>query len=630
MLKPLIFLLLLIPSIHYAQTDTTHLHIFKEQLIKANDNKLAIAKANYNYGVALDREGNIDNAITYLKESLSIALEIPNDSTIAEAANYLGSIYWIEGDCNTSTRYFKQGLESAILSNNIKMIRIAKMNLCGNYNALGENEKAIQMGIEALAIRETENNTEGICYDYVIVGEVFECIGNYEKWESYLNKAYKMKDIPLCADFTHLVKLYNNYGRLAETKEKYDEALAYYDTIIQISKPKAYDQGVGIALLNSALVLQIQEKYKDALSLTDESLQYLGDCSYFIMGRNNIKAELLHKLGRNTEAVDIMNENSQNEDLPLYPELKQKCLSLLYEISHELGDYQAAYNWNDSLKVYETDLSENENKTIIEELETKYQTEKKEQHIELLSAENQIKKQRIVLFISISSSLLLILTFGALLFYRNKRQEIQKREALRQQLLRSQMNPHFLFNALGSIQNYMLNNNTKKAAEYLNNFALLTRAILEHSAAETVILEDEINSLHNYIKLEQMRLQHSFEYNISFDESLEYEFINVPPMLIQPFVENAIKHGLKNKTSGGKLTIKLEDKEDSLEVSIIDNGKGFHLNSPHSNTHKSMSMDIFKKRISILKKAHRQIANSNIKSTIGEGTTVVINIPIID
>ena len=591
---------------------------------------LASAKENYNFGVILDENGDIKNAISHLEKALETGNNILNDSIIAEAANYLGGIYWVEGDCSNSTKYYELGLISAERCQNSKMICIIKMNLSGNFNSSGKTEKAIQFALEALEVKEKDNNTNGICYDYVVLGEIFQSIGNIEKWESYLQKAYHLKDQPSCAGLTDIVMIYNNLGRLSEVKEEYDAALAYYDTIIQISKPEKYDQGVGIALLNSALVHQLQDDPSNALDLAIKSEQYLGDVPYFRMAVSNVKAEMLHLLKRNIEALELVNENIQNENMSLYPDIKQSCLSLLYKINYELKNYSSAYNWNDTLRTYEAHLSDEESIENIEELETKYQTEKKEQQIELLSAENQIKKQRVVLFVATSISLLLVLVVGFMLYYRNKKQQLQKQESLRQQLLRSQMNPHFLFNALGSIQNYMLNNDSRQAAGYLNNFASLTRAILEHSAMETVMLDDEIEALHNYIKLEQMRLQHSFNYSINFDDDLESEFIQIPPMLIQPFVENAVKHGLKNKAENGELIITIKDHEEALKVSITDNGKGFDTNSKQPSTHKSMAMDIFTQRINLLKKTHRKMANYTIESSKEEGTKVIIDIPIIN
>ncbi|WP_282035567.1 histidine kinase [Saccharicrinis aurantiacus] len=603
---------------------------FQSRIIESDGLELSMAKAHYDYGVYLDDNNLVDTAIYHLKIALKIASSIPDDTIISKTANYLGSIYWVEGDCNKSTAYYNQALSAAERDNLLDMISIIKMNLSGNLNSAGENEKAIQYALEALSYKESVNKIEGICYDYVMVGEIFQRIDNIDKWEMYITKAYQLRNVESCASVSDLVMVYNNMGQIAEAKKEYKKALAYYDTIVQVSKPVAYNQGIGISLLNSALIYQTLEKPSKALDLASESESYLGDVPYFVMAINNVKIEQLISLSRYEEALSLARENINNEHIYLYPVLKQDCFALLYEINYALKDYAKAYTWNDSLRNYETKILEEQNKQNIEELETKYQTEKKEQQIELLSAENQIKTQRSILFIALSVSLLLTLLLGVLIYFRYRRENHQKQETLRQQLLRSQMNPHFLFNALGSIQNYMINNDTKKAAGYLNNFAGLTRAILQHSEAETIMLDEEITALHNYIKLEQMRLNNSFDYSIDYDTDLETEFIKIPPMLVQPFVENAIKHGLRNLQVRGKLTIRFTDKTETLEVNIIDNGTGFDENSVKSNNHKSMAMSIFNKRIQLLNKALGKKASIQIKSTRGSGTTITINIPIIE
>lgn len=609
--------------------DSIRLH-FEDLIAQSNHDLLTLSQTHYDYAVFLDENGNIDEAIEQLKAGIEAATKISNDSIFAKTANYLGGIYWSEGDCNNSTFYFEQGLKHAERINNNELISVIKMNLSGNYGSSGQNEKAIQFALDALEIKEKNNKSTGLCYDYIMVGEIFQNIGNIEKWKYYVHKAYQLKDTENCAILSDIVMIYNNLGRIAEAEKEFNKALAYYDTIVQVSKPVAYNQGIGIALLNSALILQMQEKPEKALESATESEQYLGDVPYFVMAINNVKTELFQQLGKKKEALELAQLNIQNENMLLYPVIRQDCLGLLYKLNFELENYKTANSWNDTLRAYEAKLREDETLKTIEELETKYQTEKKEQQIELLSAENQIKTQRIFLFVALSILLLLLFTIGLLLYYRNKKRNQQTQETLRQQLLRSQMNPHFLFNALGSIQNYMLNNDTKKAAGYLNNFASLTRAILDHSAAETVMLDDEIKALHNYIKLEQMRMQYNFEYSIDLDESVETEFINIPPMLIQPFVENAIKHGLKNKEADGELKICIEDQEDTLKVTISDNGKGFDKNNRQNQDHKSMAMDIFNKRIGLLKKKYSKKAGFEIQSAPNQGTKVYIHIPIIN
>lgn len=533
-----------------------------------------------------------------------------------------------------STSYFEEALNSARLAKDEDLVAMVKMNLSGNYNSSGDANKAIEYSLAALEIKERNNYLDGICFDYVTVGEIFQNIGNIEKWKLYIQKAYVLKDDERCAKMTDLVMIYNNLGTIAEAEKEYPKALAYYDTMMFVSKEHDYFEGVGISRLNSGLIYQLIGKPGEALKLANESMQYLGDVPYFIMAVNNVKAELLEELGRNNEALTLALATLHNEELEYYPGLKQQCLGLLYLVNYNLGNYKEAFNWNDSLNTFKNELQEKENLKIIEELETKYQTEKKEQQIELLQAENKFRQQEKVAFIASLVALLLLAAAGILFYFKKKRENQIQRLVLRQQLLRSQMNPHFLFNALGSIQNFMYKNETKKAAGYLGNFARLTRSILEHSAEEYVSLYNEIEMLRNYIELEKMRLAGKFDYKIEVGEDVDTEFINVPPMLLQPFVENAIKHGLKEVQKDGLLELRFREAEDSIFVEICDNGVGIDkVQKQKGSTHKSMSMDIFKERQKVLsKKSNREIkcriVDRSRENAKQNGTKVEIEIPI--
>jgi sensor histidine kinase YesM len=259
----------------------------------------------------------------------------------------------------------------------------------------------------------------------------------------------------------------------------------------------------------------------------------------------------------------------------------------------------------------------------------------KEQQIELLTSENQLKNQRMWLFVAATIILILTILIGMFIFIRNKKENLQRQEDLKQQLLRSQMNPHFLFNALGSIQNFMLKNETKRAARYLNNFASLTRNILEHSSRELVSVTDEIETLRSYMELEKMRMEDHFEFEILYDKNLETDFINIPPMLIQPFIENAIKHGLNNINYKGLLELKFEDRGTVLHIEITDNGVGIknaELNK--SKKHRSMSMNIFEQRRVVLAKRTKhaiglEVVDRNNLNKSQTGTLVKIEIPIV-
>lgn len=203
--------------------------------------------------------------------------------------------------------------------------------------------------------------------------------------------------------------------------------------------------------------------------------------------------------------------------------------------------------------------------------------------------------------------------------------------------IKSQMNPHFFYNALNTIQAYIFTNDKLKANTYLSKFSKLTRMILEMSEKENISLKEEIIALELYIELEQMRFTDSFSYEIKLENVLDIEQIHLPPMLIQPYVENAIKHGLLPKEGEKQLSILFIKVNDALIVHIEDNGigrnKSDEINKIKNSKHQSFSSQANEKRLELLNKGnHNKIALHYIDGTdaLGNaiGTTVILNIPI--
>jgi ligand-binding sensor domain-containing protein/two-component sensor histidine kinase len=206
--------------------------------------------------------------------------------------------------------------------------------------------------------------------------------------------------------------------------------------------------------------------------------------------------------------------------------------------------------------------------------------------------------------------------FTAIYFYfRYLKSKIEKREhekaATNQQIsefkmtaLRSQMNPHFIFNAIGSIQHYILQNEVKQSYNYLTKFSMLIRNILNNSRQEYIFLEQEINTLRLYIELEQIRFAEPFQFNIEIDEKLDME-MDIPTMLIQPYIENSIWHGLMPKKTGGILELIFKKEGDSMLVIIRDNGLGRQITDP-AKKHVSKGMSITEQRINILTSTNKK------------------------
>jgi signal transduction histidine kinase len=204
--------------------------------------------------------------------------------------------------------------------------------------------------------------------------------------------------------------------------------------------------------------------------------------------------------------------------------------------------------------------------------------------------------------------------------------------------LRAQMNPHFIFNCLNSIKFFATSNNGTLAADYLTRFSRLIRLVLENSRSEKVTLQNELAALELYLEMEAMRFNHKLSYQLQVGPEIDAAFVEIPPLLLQPYVENAIWHGLMHKKDGGTVVVRLQQpSEDALLVTITDNGVGraraAELKSKSATKHKSFGMKVTSERIQLINQLYQSHTRVEVHDRVdahGEaaGTEVVISIPI--
>ncbi len=215
---------------------------------------------------------------------------------------------------------------------------------------------------------------------------------------------------------------------------------------------------------------------------------------------------------------------------------------------------------------------------------------------------------------------------------------LQQKTVLEMDVLRAQMNPHFIFNSLNSINRFILQNNKPLASEYLTKFSRLVRLILQNSQVPLISLESELESLNLYLELEALRFNYHFAYRITFPKELDIEELKVPPLIIQPFAENAIWHGLMQKEEKGQLDIEVNQENDHLLFKISDDGigrKAAAANASKSATrHKSMGLQITTDRITKLHISNEKESPVTIIDLVhpdgsGAGTEIIIKIPVI-
>ena len=316
----------------------------------------------------------------------------------------------------------------------------------------------------------------------------------------------------------------------------------------------------------------------------------------------------------------------------------------------KLGDDKTALGYYKLYDETKNLISDKERNKEINDLHIKYQIEVKEKEIQLLHKEKEIQlleinKYKTQKFIYIGLILfafvLILITF--LLFNRFKlkkekqqsdlekqKQEIEKR------LLLSQMNPHFIFNSLNSINSFITGKDTYTAQSYLSMFAELMRYILENSRKSHIPLEDEINTLRLNLELEKLRFNNKFDFKINVSKEIDTENTYIPPMLVQPFVENAIIHGIMNKSGHGNIIINFDRKPDVILCTVLDDGvgrkKAKEINDQSGKKHKPIGLQLTNERLSLLSKQKKSQLEVNIADLTDEtgraiGTRVDLSLP---
>jgi LytS/YehU family sensor histidine kinase len=236
-------------------------------------------------------------------------------------------------------------------------------------------------------------------------------------------------------------------------------------------------------------------------------------------------------------------------------------------------------------------------------------------------------------------------SFFVFIFYRRRRETYFRQKEIELKLntsememkaLRAQMNPHFIFNCLNSVHHYMQRNDIKLASDYLIKFSQLIRHVLETSSSRMIALADDLFALELYIQLEQLRMDHNFDYEILLDESIDKEAIQIPSMIIQPFVENSIWHGLNRRGKGGILKISIKKEGDTIHCIIEDNGvagetikEDYDLSTKVKKT--SWGMALIHDRLEVVKKLYESPASFIIQDLVDRqqyrGRRVTLKLP---
>jgi sensor histidine kinase YesM len=562
---------------------------------------------------------DIDSSVFYLNQAKAEAKALANDSLIVKCYLQESRMLVEKGHFEQADTVLHQALKLNVPGHIVG--RIWK-NLGVVQYYKNQFQKALDLYLKAADIFQNTKHLKLLVDTYCDIGNINAVLKNYEKATQYLEKALAI----------------HNTNDIVQLRIVYNLAVLYYDL-------KRYSKF--IATTHVAKTLAEQHNSKRILSgiYTNLSNYYTDikpdallaiDC-----GKKSLQLKKqLHLVqalpySYNNVGYSYLNQKSYKKAIQyLDSALQQATPASKVIIFNNLKDAYAGVNnlkkalfyaeAKDRLKDSITEAAQKEKVVALIE---QYESEKKQHEIEVLHTKNTLQALKIsqqyywlgaVLVLS-----MLVLAIGYFSFRSFKTKQQLDKIILQQQLLKSQLNPHFLFNALQSIQNFIHKNDKEKSSAYLTNYAKLIRLVLENSDQNTVTVHDDKLALIAYLELQQLTHNNSFNYEVTVADAVVEDFDSLPPLITQPFVENAVLHGVKTVVNG-KIHVAYYKENNALCVAIVDNGKGF-VSHKHEEQrlHKSMSMQIIKKQFEILQKTSKTFKGS-MEIDQSNGTKVLL------
>jgi tetratricopeptide (TPR) repeat protein len=534
-----------------------------------------------------------------------------------------------------------QGREDSVkalmgeMSNISKAKEITQKDLINFYSIYGELlqnqgllDSALRISNEAYFLAKT-GDTSRLASTCFSLFEIYVALDDLPNMRKYLFEAWKHSD-----EEPELKSLIGNglthyYDRVGQL----DSAIYYFKFFENDSSTLLNPEWLAMMYQNLGILLIKNDKIKEGLQY-----QFKAKHIHDSMGVKSI--ETYFNLGETYARLNKYNQAIQYMDSALLLAVPQKDFYLARltwknkaDLYAKASQYAKAYAASDSAYAYYENEVDSSLKELAKELETKYAVKAKDAEIKNLAFENsinqKIKNQQQIIIITLVVIMLLLSAVGILL-WRRKKTRIQLHEAqLQQQLLRSQMEPHFIFNSLGVLQSFIRNENKEKSINYLGEFSKLLRQTLNNARESLVPLQNEVETLKNYLHLQSINFAGKFTYTVNLYDSYQDDEILIPPMLMQPFVENAILHGISQVSYKGIIDVQVHKKDSTLHCIIEDNGIG--LSTTTGVIRRSLSTQITQERLSIFarqtgRQAKLTILDKQINGN-GQGVKVILDVP---
>jgi len=610
-----------------------------------------------------------DSSAKLATHAIELSKKINYKKGIADGYYYLGNTFYIRDSLGPTLRNYLKALriyeDLDPSEGHASVVGLLAM-VNGMYNRF---EQALLYAKQALALWTALNNKAGIRNATMGIATDFYFLRNSDSTISYSDSSfiYFYKALDLLEKYPNnyqLPHVLNDLGRLNGYMFDKTNDTAYIDTAITWFKkglaiPDLEYEWTHMLTYNLADFYQVYSS-PDSVAIGNayfKKFYSMADTNVWILRRN---AWELYDMGKFDEALklferarvknkkaieDFLNVNSGN---PIYSIGKKKGFYTykayiyegLFSCYEALGNAELAFENYKKFKETELILKEKETEDLFNLLEAESKEEKRRNQIIIMGQENELKdaklKQARMANWGLIAIVFVIGLVGFMFIHQNKMKNEHKTVLLEQKLLRLQMNPHFIFNALSNILNLVDQKDNKKAANYLATFSKLLRTTLESTREDMVPFEKEVGSLKNYLELQKLRYQNKFDYSIEVDDEIDEEDMAIPPMLVQPFIENAIEHGIRHKQTPGRIDVRFLLKGNKIQCEVEDDGvgrsKAWEAEARERAGHKSLATEIIKDRIKNLNKKFKQKIQLEIIDIISEGkeasgTKVLLDLP---
>ncbi len=536
------------------------------------------ARACYGLSYVFSFKGNLTESENYASHSLNYFEEAGDKRGTINSYNVLSYLAKQQKDFNKAQIYIHKAIETAGSIGDTLTLADAKNSLGNILKDMALFKQAIDTYFEALNLWEHKGDSNGISIAYGSIGLMYF----YQKeWDKALE--FNLKKLPVsqkAGDLWETSKTYNTIAQIYNAQHNYDSALIYLRKGLALSEKMNYPTGIAASYHNiAATLLRLSQSdsalvfAKNAVNIARETDDY-AIVDYYITLANVLQARKQYReaLQNALTAYGL----ARKQKLPL---TISDASALISDIYSKINRDDLAYRYLKEHTQLRDSISNDEFLKQVTRLEIQYDFDKKQKEAEFarleesIRHENEIREKNLYLYGLVA--LLVLLALISFLFIRHNRLQAQyDLIGLEQRLLRAQMNPHFIFNSLCAVQDFILADKPQDANIFLTKIARLMRNILENSREEYIPLGKEIETVRLYLDLQKLRFENEFQYNIALDEAIDPENISVPPMFTQPCVENSIEHGLLPLKEKGHIEISYCINNGLLKLEILDNGIG--------------------------------------------------------